>query len=453
MAASNSPSAPSTHGQPSRKTKRAWRKNVDLTEVQTGLESARDQFIQTGGQLLADLPADALFQTDIEGSALVKAQARKAHPGLKVDEILARRSAVPAVSARKTPTGLTDGLVVAGSKRKRGNGVSHAELQRLKEVAYGGEKVHKNVVNTEGVATHDPWAEQMPVVVLPTQTYIDAPQVLTAPKTLKHAPISLTATGKVVPHVARPAAGRSYNPSFADWTHLLKREGNKEIAAEEKRLADAQLEAERLARVAKAAEEAELEAAREAAASEYDESEWEGIQSEIEDAELRRKRPERMTPAERNKAKRRKVAERLEKHEKRTRERDEQLKRVTAIKRDLDMKVATRRSASQEAIVDAKFPGSVESEDEADDEEDTSAALRRRKFGKVAVPDAPLEVVLADELQESLRLLKPEGNLLRDRYRNMLVQGRVEARKAIQQPKRAKTKVTEKWSYKDWKLN
>lgn len=69
-----------------------------------------------------------------------------------------------------------------------------------------------------------------------------------------------------------------------------------------------------------------------------------------------------------------------------------------------------------------------------------------------SIPEAPLEVVLEDELQDSLRLLKPEGNLLKDRYRSMLLRGRVETRRRITQPKKRKTTVTEKWSYKDWKL-
>lgn len=38
--------APATYKQPSRKGKKAWRKNVDVTEVQAGLEDVRDQIIQ-----------------------------------------------------------------------------------------------------------------------------------------------------------------------------------------------------------------------------------------------------------------------------------------------------------------------------------------------------------------------------------------------------------------------
>lgn len=66
--------------------------------------------------------------------------------------------------------------------------------------------------------------------------------------------------------------------------------------------------------------------------------------------------------------------------------------------------------------------------------------------------ESPLELVLPEELQDSLRLLKPEGNLLRDRFRNILVSGKMETRKPIQQPKKKRVSYTEKWSYKDWNL-
>ena len=68
------------------------------------------------------------------------------------------------------------------------------------------------------------------------------------------------------------------------------------------------------------------------------------------------------------------------------------------------------------------------------------------------LPEPPLELVLPEELQDSLRLLKPEGNLLKDRFRNILVSGKMETRKPLQQPKKKRVSYTEKWSYKDWNL-
>ena len=68
--------------------------------------------------------------------------------------------------------------------------------------------------------------------------------------------------------------------------------------------------------------------------------------------------------------------------------------------------------------------------------------------GVSSLPESPLELVLPDELQDSLRLLKPEGNLLKDRFRSILVRGKLETRKPIQQPKKKRRTYTEKWSYK-----
>lgn len=75
--------APSQHSQPSRKGKKAWRKNVDIEEIEIGLESLRDEerltgsaYSNTASCLLIDPSTSAqlhrktnqeLFQVDIKG--------------------------------------------------------------------------------------------------------------------------------------------------------------------------------------------------------------------------------------------------------------------------------------------------------------------------------------------------------------------------------------------------
>lgn len=46
MASAESTAAPAQYKQPSRKGKKAWRKNVDVTQVSAGLDEVRDQIIQ-----------------------------------------------------------------------------------------------------------------------------------------------------------------------------------------------------------------------------------------------------------------------------------------------------------------------------------------------------------------------------------------------------------------------
>jgi nucleolar protein 53 len=177
--------------------------------------------------------------------------------------------------------------------------------------------------------------------------------------------------------------------------------------------------------------------------SEWEEdSAWEGIESGTEDIRLSAKRPERKTQVQRNKIKRRKEAER-------------QAKMAADIKRKNDQVAEHKKIAKafaekerSRSLVSAVVPS-----DGDDSSEDDGLELRRRKLGKIALPEKDLELVLPDELQDSLRLLKPEGNLLKDRYRNLLVRGKVESRRPISFAKKAKRKATEKWTHKDFMLH
>ena len=176
--------------------------------------------------------------------------------------------------------------------------------------------------------------------------------------------------------------------------------------------------------------------------SEWEEdSAWEGIESGTEDIRLNAKRPERKTQVQRNKIKRRKEAERLAKMTADIKRKNDQVTEAKKLAKALAEKEASRQLAL----------ATVPSND--DESSDDGLELRRRKLGKIALPEKDLELVLPDELQESLRLLKPEGNLLKDRYRNLLVRGKMESRRPISFAKKAKRKATEKWTHKDFMLH
>ncbi|KAF2227123.1 ribosome biogenesis protein Nop53/GLTSCR2 [Elsinoe ampelina] len=423
--------APAQHKQPSRKGKKAWRKNVDISEVQAGLEDAREEVIFGG--IISEKPSEQLFVLDTTGSEDIKEKHFKHAKPLKADEIIAARtSAVAPLGGKKRKSLLAEDMPMKRSKPN--TYIPHAEVQRLRASAADGES--RKIIVQDGV-NHDPWAVQ-PKIQDPRFDFLEEKQPIREPTTLKHTPVSLTASGKAVAAVKKPEAGKSYNPQFEDWQSVVEKAGEKEVAAERKRLQEAQEEAERM-------EKALAEAAKPDPVSddEYEsawESEWEGIQSgkEEEDDSLTKKRPERKTQAERNKIKRRKEKERAEKHEREMKKREEQQQKIREIAREVKRKEAERRA--QVAIVSQD---SSESEGEE--------VLRRRKLGKAFLPEAPLEVVLADELQDSLRALRPEGNLLKDRYRNLLVNGKLEMRTRTQH-KKPKTERTEKWTYKDFKL-
>lgn len=356
---------------------------------------------------------------------------------MKVDEILSKRSVIPGVDSRKRSSSrVTDGILEPGQKRQKKDWISKKDVQRLKESIQGGSQLSTERIADNNSPTFDLWAApiQPEPISQPATDYLEKPKPKVAPSTLQEAPVPMTASGKPVRAIRKPNAGSSYNPSFNDWDDLLTQKGEKEIAAEKKRMQQAAAEAEKAARIA-----ATAAAVEEAAARTDDESAWEGFESGYESSEaLKKKRPDRKTQAQRNKIKRRREAERQARHEEKMGDRRKQA---------AELEAATK-------LVSAK-PGTetlVEEDQEHSSDSGDDSVLRRRRLGTIPIPEKSLEVVLPDELQESLRRLKPEGNLLNDRFRNLLVNGKLEARKPVTQPRKARRSYTEKWTYKDFSV-
>ncbi|KAK5998112.1 Ribosome biogenesis protein NOP53 [Cladobotryum mycophilum] len=424
--------APKQYNQPSRKGKKAWRKNVDVTEVETGLQELNEEIIRGG--VIREKDSSELFTIDVKGDAKIPKKLNKhVKKGLRADEIINQRSAVPAVSMRKrSGDKTTDGIIAP--KRQRTDWVSHKDLTRLKKVADGQ---HESTIVIKD-ATYDVWGiPEEPKTNGPTD-FIDEKSKAKIPKSMKKEPISLLANGKQAPAVPKPTGGYSYNPMFTDYEGRLAEESTKALEAEKKRHEEELAELERKAAAARSATEAEAAEER-ANMSEWEEdSEWEGFQSGVEDEKPSTKQPKRKTQTQRNRIKRRKEEEQLAKNRAATKARRAQEQRIKEIAEEVAEKEA------QKALILA--------EDSDTNSEIGEEKLRRKQIGKYKLPEKDLELVLPDELQESLRLLKPEGNLLKDRYRSLLLRGKMETRRHLPFRKQAKKKVTEKWTHKDFVL-
>lgn len=387
--------------------------------------------------VIAEKDSNDLFIVDTAGDAANAKRIPKVK-GLKADEIIAARSIIPAVSSRKRSGDKTTDGLVPEKRQRTSKYVTKKELARIKKVADGH---HSDTVAIND-ATYDPWAigpaTAAPTAAAKTQEkneWVAEPPKAKAPSTLAKRSITLAANGKSVPAVKKPDGGYSYNPVVTDYMTRLEHESEKAVEAERKRQ-EAE-EADRLRQEASARSAAEAEAAEaKAELSEWDEdSAWEGL-SEAEGTNI--KRPKRKTPAQRNKAKRRKAEEGRLKHEAAMRKKEEQAKRIKEITEQVEQR--------QMALAVQKMEMS-DGEDEGNDED-----LRRKQLGRFKLPEKDLELVLPDELQDSLRLLKPEGNLLKDRYRSLLVRGKLEARTNRPFHKQAKVKFTEKWTHKDFDI-
>lgn len=386
---------------------------------------------------IAEKPSGEIFAVDTHGSEAVRHTYQKIHKPLKAEQILAQRSVIPAVDNRKRSVSkITDGVQGPSNKKQKKNWVSSKELQRLKDSLDANNHLSSKRIENIQDATFDLWSEDTVTKDDLAYDYLEQPKAKVAPPSASHPPIAMTASGKAVKAIKAPTAGASYNPSFADWDDLLNQEGQKAVEAEKKRLQIEQTEAERAARIATVASEDAPGARTD------DESAWEGFESEFESAEwLKKKRPERKTQAQRNKIKRRKDAERQALHQAKMADRRKQARELEQLARDVD---GDQTSTNDEVA-------GVEEENISSEDGDDSV-LRRKRLRNISIPEKNLEVVLPDELQESLRRLKPEGNLLNDRFRNLLVNGKIEARKPILQPKKKRVTYTEKWTHKDFQI-
>lgn len=331
--------------------------------------------------VLAEKPSEELFTIDTTGSQEIRKAVQKKHKPLKADEILAQRSAIPAVDTRKRANSkVTDGVIEPKTKKHKSDWVSKKEWLRLKQAAKDGGFAAKE----EGNELYDPWADAEDPTPLddPQFDYLDKPKPKVEPDTLRREPISLAANGKPVPSVRTPDAGFSYNPSFEDWDRLLSEQGQKEVEAEKKRIEEEAKEQEKK-RLKEEAKDDDGEVKSD------DESAWEGFESEYEQPEwLNKKRPVRKTKTQRNKINRRKEAERKAKWEEKTKQKEEQATQAKEL-----------AEQTKEKELQRKERPSSDSSDEGDD-----TVLRRRPLGRT--PYVSLRVVfrsLADLIPGPLR--------------------------------------------------
>ncbi|GMM35076.1 Nop53 protein [Saccharomycopsis crataegensis] len=420
---------PSQTSQSSRKGKKAWRKNIDISEVEESIESRREELRILGAEV-EDIKSDSLFQIDVAGDATILKKKNVTVKPLKADEILAKRSKVPA-------------LVTPKHGKKKFEGVSGKEVNRLMKVAGRVQGVTTSQANASkhGLSgkkkAYDVWGEEeedektkpkkknqveMPNILKEKsiKSYTSATVV---PKTLKEAPITVKELATI------PHSGKSYNPSLVSWKDLINEEYFQEKTKEDQRLALEEYQ-ERIRELIETLDDDEEK-------SDDDENESEEEKDEEEGDDKHRvsvNKPvvnNKKTRAQRNKQKRHQEKLKLEKELKELKQQITSLQKVKDISEQVDSK--------QERILQTK-------------EANQTKKRKSHKLGtKYHVIDDTLEVKLSDELNDSLRKLKPEGNLLYDQMRSLQSKGKIETRLRVNKKRRYTPKVTEKWSYKDFK--
>ncbi|KZT59939.1 Nop53-domain-containing protein, partial [Calocera cornea HHB12733] len=221
-AATDAFGAPAQHAQASRKGKKAWRKHVDIGEVEQGLEELREEIRTTGGPLHEKSDKE-LFMVDLTGNENALSVRKKLGKPLKSLEILHQRSAVPAVFSRPPKPASQHVTRKAKDDLRRKAGV-HALFADGGKAEVTEAVKHAGGYDVWSGPTRDSELEKL------TEEGWDFVGHVVRKKELKR-PRHETIPGSIsLPAILPPHAGQSYNPTMETHHALLLQEHQKETA-------------------------------------------------------------------------------------------------------------------------------------------------------------------------------------------------------------------------------
>ncbi|KAG5417376.1 hypothetical protein I9W82_005009 [Candida metapsilosis] len=407
--------------QPSRKGKKAWRKNVDIGDLESKLQEVRDEEIIKGPS-----PEDDFIIDETPSMSLKEAKAPKK---LKTQEILTNKSKVPALvnnRAKKSDT-------VQGVKK-----TEMLRLLKLRGGKYKDESITMARIEQDGLVNgdgEDLWdddslSKQKSKIPDYGTSTAEVTKATVVPSTLRLKPIQITKndlTEKMV------HAGKSYNPSLESWKELINQEYGVEYKRELTRqsMEDHKLKIQELMITLNdnmLSDDSDGE-------EEKEDEEKSGVaDGDEKDYSLSINKPTKIKI--KTKSKRNKQA----KHK-------ERVKLEQEIK---DLKKQLKDLSSLDEILQKQQQEEAEAKSRTKPSE-KPRSLKRNKLHKHAPIDTPLELKLSDELTSNLKNLKPEGNLFYDQMLNLQSSGKIESRVPVHKKRKYAKKVTEKWTYKDFK--
>ncbi|TSP46814.1 Ribosome biogenesis protein NOP53 [Bagarius yarrelli] len=398
----------------SKNKKKNWNKYSDIHDVEEFLDDVRLQERATGG-LIADKPDETLFFVDTgEKKSIQKPEAvkkSKSSKPLHVDLILQPDSHVPApknILAYQRPNAKKLRRMAEREEKLAAMGVLPRREKLLQLRKTRAAQVKEKPPNPKDPARgfYDLWSADSSDPADPYYLEQTKRKLVKRPEKLNEKP-------SILPAVEVIAPGGSYNPDFLSHQTLLLEAHEaevKKLKAEEKlkrqlainRLNIATEESTFNEQVEGLIEEDEREEVRET-----DNAEKQSKDSAVGATAQQEKKTERQRKrekAERIKELRRAAA----KKQLQSRQQLFQLRSIGAALKQRELKTRmrqTKRKAKQEA----------------------QKALPRR-LGKLKFQDPDLEVQLSDELAGSLRTLKPEGSVLKDRFKSLQKRNLIEPR-------------------------
>ncbi|KAJ3188774.1 hypothetical protein HDU85_004488 [Gaertneriomyces sp. JEL0708] len=405
---------------PSRKGKKAWRKNVDVTDVEEGVQEIRNE-LREGGARITDQQNDDLFTVDTKGGAPKRNTLK--YKTLTIDKVLTLNSSIESVRSRQSASSVK--LVKDLTKKPKKVSKSTAvQVEKLaKKLSTAPPQPQKKAAQKEQKA-YDVWSEAAETE--DPNDYL-APAKPVAPKKPKLPEPVL----KSAPAVEVVAPGASYNPSFEAHQAALREAVDAEVKKEEEK------EGTRL----KLTYPPELDAIDDEtffpSDDEEEESDAEPTNEVDEDglAHTASVTADRKTRAQRNREQRLAEQKREEMARVEQKKLEKQINRLGEIKKIISKE---EREKEQKAAERAQKLAEKAKADPG-------------RLGPHHFKPLPTDVSLTETLPDSLRELAPEGNLFRERFVSLQKRALVEARVPVGKRLKFRRKEVETHDYKRFK--
>lgn len=427
----------------SKNKKKTWRKHTDINDVEEFLEDQRLQE-RTGGIVADKLDGELFFvdkdvPIDIDVSAVETAAdlSSKAKP-LRCHSLLLpdpnTKAARVAHNVRKSVENkaLCRGKMVNAIKGVVRN-VDLVAREHSKE-ALKSSQAKRRVRNKVETVTYDLWDDNNKA------ESEDLHYTVVTKKRRVNVPSHYTDKPSVVKSVTLPHAGTSYNPTLESYTDLMVKAHNVEVIKEKKEQ-QITLALDNMFPDKKDAP-TEQTYLQEMSVGLFvdDDDDDENLDEADGEERVERltanppvRREDKKTVTQRNKEKRQKDELKLAKRKK--------LENIQAAVNRLGLRAmkrhvagTARRQAQRAAhrlAVKQRF------------------LHKPKKLGAMRFEQPEIPVKLVDELEGSLRRLKPEGNLLEDRFKSLQERNIIEVRKRAKGSKLKRPKVFEKKSFKE----
>ncbi|PVU88049.1 hypothetical protein BB559_005756 [Furculomyces boomerangus] len=443
-------------GKASRRSKQSWRKNIDLSVVETGLDEIRQEKIQSG-VIIQDQDNSELFSVDTKPSdKQYLPKTRK----LKIYEILESASKI-IVPGKQLNTKNQKSI------KDRHNSQLKASLKKLAGRGLGMRGNGPKLEIEKTVDFYDIWdGKDKSSANEKIEKFFSIDKALLKPSADKPR-ISLSALQikeRIASAVEIPDPGASYQPLEKDRMNLVNKvakkildEQNKEEKIAEKIkgfrgnnvtsvfneraeavLSDIQKnteqdpESETVENTTLESNEIaiDMDSLDDSDSNDDDVSDTDTVVNMKPGSKNTRKTRVQRNKEEKNRKKiMSKVGHKIQKAK------FSRINKINKIKADLEKNMAVKKAEKEvrDNILREK------------------ALIPKKKIGKYKVKEFDESVKLSDEISGSLRALKPESNLVLESFVGLQRRNLIEPRIPVEKRRRYKTKTTEKWSYKDFK--